>query len=181
MEPHVSMDTRYIGAWHEVNARIAQRQNSIAIYVSLVSAISAAVLVSDDKIQASTQALIYCIPVVSMFFAFLNMKHELTISNLRSFIRHCENMNAGGDVGYNSSTIWIDKANKYRSFHDAACSILIAVCNGISAYIIYNKYPQTFRWDSWFSFFLVIFTMAPMLMVFYPTINRYRNKTQSVA
>lgn len=146
----VSMNYRYAGAWHEVNARIAQRQNALNIYVSLASGI-VGILFAASRTATS---FVWLLPVISVAFAFLNYKHDVTIALLRRFMAECERHNLDKHpslamVGYNSSAFYMKLADGARKFHDLSSAALILLFNAIGAVVAYKSAPDNFVHSTW--------------------------------
>ncbi len=73
-------------------------------------------------------------PVISVLFGFLNLKHDRTIAVLRAFMADCEKLGAAQSLdlpGYNSDNHYRKHADTYRNFHDYAAVMLICIFNGI--------------------------------------------------
>lgn len=157
------MNYRYAGAWHEVNARIAQRQNALNIYVSLASGIVGIVFATGTTPAgraSSHTAFVWLLPVISVAFAFLNYKHDVTIALLRRFMAECERHNREKNpelvlLGYNSSEFYMTVADSARKFHDLSSAALVLLFNVIGAVVAYVASPDSFA-----------HSMAPMVMYF---------------
>ena len=152
------MNYRYAGAWHEVNARIAQRQNALNIYVSLASGIVgilfAASHASEGRLSNNTPTFVWLLPVISVAFAFLNYKHDVTIALLRRFMAECEQLNLDRHpelilMGYNSSDFYMTLADGARKFHDVSSAALILLFNVIGAVVAYTSAPDNFAHSAW--------------------------------
>lgn len=145
----VDANYRFIAAYQEVNARVTQRQQALALYISIIVSLLAA-LVALRPIGTTPPApiewLILGFPVASICFAFLNFKAEKAITNLRKYLSVLERL---GDAhlalpSYNTDPEWSASANHARRFHDYAVAILIAAGNiaGLSA--AFAIYPSRF-------------------------------------
>lgn len=146
----VSMNYRYAGAWHEVNARIAQRQNALNIYVSLASGI-VGILFAASRTASS---FVWLLPIISVAFAFLNYKHDVTIALLRHFMAECEQHNQDKHpgltlLGYNSSEFYAKRADGARRYHDLSSAALILLFNAIGAVVAYAAAPDNFAHSAW--------------------------------
>lgn len=144
----VWMNYRYVSAWSEVNARIAQRQNAVNIFVTLSTAIVTVLLTSRrTEMPLDPNLFSLLIPVVSLVFGFLNYKHDKTIALLRDYMAECEthNSNELKLLAYNSSKKYRKYADEARSFHDYSCAGLIVIFNGLGVYVAYQTYPDVFR------------------------------------
>jgi hypothetical protein len=132
----VDANYRYIAAAQEANARIAQRQQSLTLFVTMVLSHIAAMVAlgnrsADHELGASW--LVLGIPLASICLLFLNYKSEAALSNLRSFLSELERL---GDAhrrlpSYNTHARWALSANKARRFHDFASAALVAGGHGI--------------------------------------------------
>ena len=159
----VSMNYRYAGAWHEVNARIAQRQNALNIYVSLASGIVGILFASGQAAGArvaNAMSFVWLLPVISVAFAFLNYKHDMTIALLRRFMAECERQNLDKHphlalVGYNSSEFYMSRADSARKFHDLSSAALVLLFNAIGVVIAYSASPHG-----------IVHSVAPMVVYF---------------
>ena len=93
----VDANYRFIAANQEVNARITQRQQALALYVSLVVSLLAVLVALRPAAGAKeppVEWLILGFPVASLCLAFLNYMAERAISNLRTFIAVLEQLEA---------------------------------------------------------------------------------------
>jgi hypothetical protein len=138
---HVAANYRYIAAYNEVTARIAQRQQSLVFYASLVFGLLAALLASrkaDGSAGASSFWILYGFPIASACLTLLNFKYELTIANLRRFLAELERFNNTELVlpSFNISPQWARQANAGRRYHDYASALLIAAGNGVALGIV---------------------------------------------
>lgn len=145
----VDSNYRYIAAANEVNARITQRQQALALYVTLVVSLLAALVamrpsqgISDPPIEW----LILGFPVASISFSFLNYKSEVTLSNLRSYLSKLEKLDVElpSLPAYNSDPAWSIGANKGRRFHDYASALLAIGGNAIGLGAAWKIYPSRF-------------------------------------
>ncbi|MGC4060882.1 MAG: hypothetical protein QM749_08520 [Aquabacterium sp.] len=155
----VDANYRFIAAYNEVNARIAQRQQALALYVSIVIGLLAATVAlrpSGTAPQAPVEWLVLGFPVASICFAFLNYKAELAITNLRTYLSVLEQL---GDAhttlpSYNTDPQWSLGANEARRFHDYTVAVLVAAGNfvglGANAAIFPTRFAQapTFMYAS---------------------------------
>jgi len=151
------MNYRYAGAWHEVNARIAQRQNALNIYVSLASGI-VGILFAAGRTAAGGRgnhaSFVWLLPIISVAFAFLNYKHDVTIALLRRFMAECEQLNRDKHaeltlLGYNSSDFYMARADSARKFHDLSSAALVLLFNAIGAVVAYTSSPDNFAHSAW--------------------------------
>lgn len=129
--PVVDANYRFIAAYQEVNARVTQRQQALAMYVSIVISLLAAVVAlrpAAGSADVPAEWLILGFPVASLCFAFLNHQAERAITNLRTFLSTLERL---GDMhqqlpSYNTDPKWSHGANSARRFRDYAASLLVA-------------------------------------------------------
>jgi hypothetical protein len=142
----VDANYRFIAAYQEVNARIVQRQQGLALYVTLVVSLLAALVALRPPVGGTppVEWLILGFPVASVFLALLNYKSERTITNLRSFLSHLEQIGDAHRIlpSYNTEPRWATTANKARRFQDVATTILAAGINTIGLGAAWKIYPQ---------------------------------------
>ncbi len=143
----VDANYRFIAAYQEVNARINQRQQALALYVTLVVSLLAALVAlkpSGNGISAPVEWLVAGFPVASVSLAFLNYKAERAITNLRRFLSALERLEDAHEIlpSYNTHPSWSTGANKARRFHDYAAAILVAGGNAIGLGAVSNIYPE---------------------------------------
>ena len=127
---YVDANYRYIAAYQEINARITQRQQALALYVTLVVSLLASMLAlrpSEGSAWLPVEWLILGFPVSAMCLAFLNHKAERAITNLRQFLSALEKLQGAHEVlpSYNTHSRWSQDANKARRFHDYAAAVLV--------------------------------------------------------
>ncbi|MDR7307407.1 hypothetical protein [Rhodoferax saidenbachensis] len=146
----VDANYRFIAAYQEVNARINQRQQALALYVTMVVSLLAA-LVALKPVPGAKETpvewLLLGFPVASVCLAFLNYKAERAISNLRSFMAELEQLgNAHLSLpSYNTEARWADGANHARRFHDLATTCLALGGNALGFCAAWQMYPL--RWQ----------------------------------
>jgi hypothetical protein len=170
---YVAMNYRYSSAWNEVNARIAQRQNAINIYVTLSTAIIAVLFTSTGRVPTTPEDLrvdprifSLLIPVVSLVFGFLNFKHDRTIAILRSFLADCESIGPkSGLLTYNISTRFKPHADKTRKYHDFACMVLIFSFNAIGLLVTHEAFPTVFGWSGYPVFVYILVGLFSMWLI----------------
>ena len=168
----VDANYRFIGAYQEVNARIAQRQQALALYATLVVSLLAALVAlkpSEGKGAVPVEWLLLGFPVASVCLAFLNYKAERAITNLRRFLSALERLdNAHENLpSYNTHPQWADGANKARRFHDYASAVLVAGGNAIGLGAVITIYPQRIAetpitW--WLSVAIAAFAVSILLL-----------------
>ncbi len=140
MPEHVSANYRYISTYNEVNARIAQRQQALNIFITLFIGLLAA-LVGIHGFYGEApyvEWLLLGFPVASTSLTLLNFKNERLITNLRRYLSELEQLSSAEPVlpAYNTDRKWITEASRARRFYDYACAILIAAstCVAIGAF-----------------------------------------------
>jgi hypothetical protein len=188
----VSANYRYIAAYNEVNARIAQRQQALAIYITLVIGLITA-LVASKRIEVqnslTSEWLLYGFPVASACLVLLNYKYEGTLSNLRQYLSELESINnINMDLpSFNTETRWAVGANKARRFHNFACAVLIAASNAIALGVFCRIYPQHFQTNLiaiWITGIVAFVSVAVFLFLdrlsYKPNKIKFRNTKQAV-
>lgn len=142
----VDANYRFIAANQEVNARIVQRQQALALYVTLVVSLLAALVAlrpAPGTAEPPIEWLLLGFPVASICLAFLNYKAERAISNLRTFLSVLERLDDAHKVlpSYNTEPRWAEGANKARRFHDLATTMLATGGNAIGLGAAWKIYP----------------------------------------
>lgn len=142
----VDANYRFIAASQEVNARINQRQQALALYVTLVVSLLAALVAlkpTEGKGTVPAEWLLLGFPVASLCLAFLNYKAERAITNLRRFMSILERLDNAHESlpSYNTHPEWAVVANQARRFHDYAAAVLVAGGNAIGISAAANIYP----------------------------------------
>jgi hypothetical protein len=143
----VDANYRFIAAGQEVNARIQQRQQALALYVTLVVSLLAALVAlksTDARAAVPVEWLVLGFPVSSICFAFLNYKAERAITNLRRFMSRLEQLNDADKIipSYNTHPEWAIGANKARRFHDYASAVLVIGGNVVGLGAVVSIYPE---------------------------------------
>lgn len=143
---HVDANYRFIAASQEVNARIQQRQQALALYVTLVVSLLAALVAlrpGEGRGPVPAEWLLLGFPVASLCFALLHYKAERTITNLRRFLSTLEQADDAHLhlPSYNTHPEWALAANKARRFHDYAAAVLVAGGNTIGLGAALHLYP----------------------------------------
>lgn len=128
--PIVDANYRFIAGYQEINARIAQRQQAMALYVTLIVGLLAALVAlrpTTDTQSAPVEWLILGFPAAAVCFAFLNYKAEGAITNLRIFLAALERLGEADKTlpSYNADPRWSQDANRARRFHDYAAALLV--------------------------------------------------------
>ena len=143
----VDANYRFIAANQEVNARIAQRQQALTLYVTLTVSLLAALVAlkpGEGGGKLPIEWLVLGFPVASTCLAFLNYKAERSITNLRHFLSALERLgNAHESLpSYNTDPKWAMGANKARRFQDFAAAVLVAGGNAIGLGAVIKIYPE---------------------------------------
>lgn len=117
----VDANYRFIAAYQEVNARVTQRQQALALYISLVVSLLAVLVAlrpAGGGKEPPVEWLIIGFPVASLCLAFLNYKAERAISNLRTFLSVLEQLDNAHEhlPSYNTDPQWSHGANRARPF-----------------------------------------------------------------
>ncbi len=168
----VDANYRFIAAYQEVNARINQRQQALALYVTLVVSLLAALVAlksGEDSTDVPVEWLIAGFPVASICLAFLNYKAERAITNLRRFLSALEQLHNAHDElpSYNTHPTWAQGANKARRFHDYATAVLVAGGNLIGLGAVVTIYPERIA-DTpialWLSIFIAVISLIILLV-----------------
>jgi hypothetical protein len=143
----VDANTRFMAGYHEVNARIVQRQHALALYVTLLVGLLAALVALRSTAAAHAapvEWLVLGFPAVALCFAFLNYKAERALTNLRTFLAALERLGDADKVlpSYNADPRWSQDANKARRFHDYAAAVLVGGGNIVGLGAARAIYPQ---------------------------------------
>jgi len=144
---HVDANYRFIAASQEVNARIQQRQQALALYVTLVVSLLAALVAlkpGEGRSPIPAEWLLLGFPVASVCLAFLNYKAERAITNLRRFMSALEQLENAHEhlPSYNTHPTWAVGANQARRYHDYAAAMLVAGGNAVGLGAVLKIYPQ---------------------------------------
>lgn len=170
---HVSANYRYIAAYNEVNARIAQRQHALSLYITLVIGLIAA-LVASKQLEGQNgllvEWLVYGFPIASACLTLLNYKYERTLANLRHYLSEleCLNNSDANLPGYNTQPKWAARANEARRFHDFACAVLVGGANTIALGAFYRIYPEHFQLGSlaiWVTSLVTLLSVVVLLLI----------------
>lgn len=143
----VDANYRFIAAYNEVNARIAQRQQALGLYVSLTLGLLAVLVAL--RPEAGRQALpvewlALGFPVTSVALVFLSYKAERALTNLRRFLSQLERLNDAhlNLPSYNTDPRWTHGANRARRYHDYASATLAATANALAIATVYGIHPE---------------------------------------
>ncbi|WP_066335544.1 hypothetical protein [Azohydromonas lata] len=166
----VDANYRFIAANQEVNARITQRQQALALYVSLVVSLLAVLVAlrpTPGSREPPVEWLIFGFPVASLCLAFLNYMAERAISNLRSFLSVLEQLEDAHRQlpSYNTDPRWSRGANQARRFRDIATAILVLGGNAAGLGAALAMYPQRFGAAPGFLYLACALVVASVLGV----------------
>ncbi|MFL9610491.1 hypothetical protein ACW4YW_12120 [Methylobacillus pratensis] len=166
----VDANYRFIAAYQEVNARIAQRQQALALYVTLMVSLLAALVAlrpSPSDHAPPVEWLILGFPVASICLAFLNYKAECAITNLRTFLSSLEKLDAAHErlPSYNTDPLWSRSANKARRFHDYAAAVLVAGGNIAGLGAAQAIYPQRLSTEPAFLYIAATLSLVSFIIV----------------
>ncbi|MFC0350979.1 hypothetical protein [Undibacterium danionis] len=168
----VDANYRFIAAYNEVNARITQRQQALALYVTLVVSLLAALVAlksGEARGEVPVEWLMLGFPVASLSLAFLNYKAERAITNLRRFLSALEQLGDAHESlpSYNTHQKWAIGANKARRFHDYASAVLVAGGNLIGLGAVVKIYPHRVADSSlalWLSILIAVAAVLAILL-----------------
>ena len=166
----VDANYRFIAASQEVNARIAQRQQALALYVSLILSLLAALVAlrpATGMREPPIEWLTLGFPVSSICFAFLNYKAERAISNLRAFLSALERLGNAHETlpSYNTDPRWSNNANQARRFHDYAAVLLVAGGNAAGLGAALGIYQQRFADAPFFVYATILLVTFAMVIL----------------
>ncbi|CAG0954652.1 hypothetical protein MTYP_00389 [Methylophilaceae bacterium] len=169
----VDANYRFIAAYQEVNARIAQRQHALALYITLTVSLLAALVAlkpGEGSGQLPIEWLVLGFPVASTCLAFLNYKAERAITNLRHFLSTLERLGSAHESlpSYNTDPRWAMGANKARRFHDFAAAVLVAGGNAIGLGAVIKIYPDRMAENPlaiWITAAVAIFSFVALLLI----------------
>lgn len=176
---HVDANYRFIAAYQEVNTRIAQRHQALALYVTLVVSLLAA-LVALKPGEASSNLpiewLVLGFPVASTCLAFLNYKAERAITNLRHFLSTLERLDDAHTrlPSYNTDPVWAVGANKARRFQDYASAVLVAGGNAIGLGAVIKIYPERIAANQFVIWITAIIALASLFALLFMPAWSYR-------
>lgn len=166
----VDANYRFIAAYNEVNARIAQRHQALALYVSIVVSLLAATVAlrpGNGTASVPIEWLALGFPTASLCFAFLNYKAERAITNLRTFLSELEQLGGMHEQlpSYNTNPRWSRGANKARRFHDYSAVLLVASGNAIGLGAAKAIFPQRFIDAPFFMLLAVALALVAIVIV----------------
>lgn len=166
----VDANYRFIAAYQEVNARIVQRQQALALYVTLVVSLLAALVAlrpTPGAAEPPIEWLLLGFPVASICLALLNYKAERAISNLRTFLSTLERLDDAHKTlpSYNTEPRWAMGANKARRFHDLATTMLAAGGNAIGLGAAWKIYPLRLQDASVFFYASIALALVSLVVL----------------
>lgn len=167
---YVDANYRFIAANQEVNSRIVQRQQALALYVTLVVSLLAALVAlrpAPGGPLPPVEWLLLGFPVASTCLALLNYKAERAITNLRTFLSALEKLDDQHLKlpSYNTDPCWSSGANKARRFHDVATTLLAVGGNGIGMGAAWNIYPERIAASGLFVYSGVALTLVSLAVL----------------
>lgn len=169
----VDANYRFIAAYQEINARIAQRQQALALFVTLTVSLLAALVALKPGAGSNPlpiEWLVLGFPVASICLAFLNYKAERAITNLRQFLSELEQLENANEhlPSYNTDPKWAIEANKARRFHAFAAAVLVAGGNAIGLGAVIKIYPERMTDNPvivWLTVIIAIISVAALLWI----------------
>jgi hypothetical protein len=169
----VDANYRFIAANQEVNARIAQRQQALTLYVTLTVSLLAALVAlkpGEGSEKLPIEWLVLGFPVASTCLAFLNYKAERAISNLRQFLSALERLGDAHEIlpSYNTDPKWAMGANKARRFQDYAAAVLVVAGNAIGLGAVIKIYPEHMAANPaivWISITVAVISLIALLVI----------------
>lgn len=147
MQDHVTANYRYISAYNEINARIAQRQQGLNLYITLFIGLLAALVGIHGFYSAAAdhvEWLLLGFPVAAAGLTLLNFKNERLITNLRTYLSELEKLGEGNVPAYNLDERWIRHASSARRFYDYACAILVLASTAGAIGAFFVIFPNRF-------------------------------------
>jgi hypothetical protein len=173
MKSHVDANYRFIAAYQEVNVRIAQRQQALALYVTLTVSLLAALVAlkpGESSGKLPIEWLVMGFPVASVCLVFLNYMAERSMTNLRHFIATLERLDNAHEVlpSYHVDPIWTLAANKARRFHVFAAAVLVAGGNSIGLGAVIKIYPERIATNPaivWLTGGVAVASLLALLMI----------------
>lgn len=157
MTSQVDANYRFIAASNEVNARIAQRQQILGLYITLTLGLTAALVgLRAGGGTVPVELLALGLPIASFVFVLLNVRTEQALTNLRRFLGELERLGDAHTVlpSYNTEPRWALEANRARRLHNWAAALLVASGNSLALAVLWRTYPLQMAADSlalWFT------------------------------
>ena len=145
----VDANYRFIAAAQEANARIAQRQQALALYVTIALSLIAAMVALSRPVGGTADGgsmpwLLLGFPLASLCLWFLNFKSEAALANIRRFLSQLEQLNNAHErlPSFNTDHRWIDPANSARRYQDFASAALTAGSHAIAIAVALQTEPN---------------------------------------
>lgn len=145
----VDANYRFIAAAQEANARIAQRQQALALYVTIALSLIAAMVALSRPTGGATDGgsmpwLLLGFPLASLCLWFLNFKSEAALANIRRFLSQLEQLDNAHErlPSFNTDHRWIDPANSARRYQDFASAALTAGSHAIAIAVALQTEPN---------------------------------------
>lgn len=170
---HVTANYRFVGAYQEVNTRIAQRQQALTIYVSLSLSLLAALVALKPGISGLVvpiEWLVMGFPLASVFLVMMSYKSERALTNLRRFLCVLERLGNEDEKipSYNADPRWSTDANHARQFQDYAAALLVLGGNLIGLGAAAKIYPMRFAENPvamWIAALLAMVSFFSLLLI----------------
>jgi hypothetical protein len=131
----INLETRYLGAWQEINARLQSRQSVSVAFATIAWAVLGYTISSYTQPEPTHYIWIgLLLPVVSLAYSSWLIHNDLTIGILSKFCSECEMWDYKDDHNKNPSWHspdqgWMSMALKYRKLSDYGFLIIIvATC-----------------------------------------------------
>ena len=170
---YVEANYRFIAAYQEVNVRIAQRQQALALYVTLIASLLAVMVAlkpSQNSSDFPVEWLALGFPIASICLVFLQYMSERAIANLRHFLSVLEHLDNADErlPSYHLNPTWSLAANKARRFHVFAAAVLVAGSNTIGLGTIIKVYPERMAENAlilWFTAIVAAGSVIALLVI----------------
>ena len=123
-------DTKYLGAWGEISARIQAREHVLSLFVAFTAVAVSLSLTTDAQLD-------FTLPIgyVALATALLSRHHDLVIGNLRRFQNEISTLSADEKSSPEYTTAgYLGRAVKERSKREYAQVLIIALGGVASLY-----------------------------------------------
>jgi hypothetical protein len=182
---YVEANYRFIAAYQEVNVRIAQRQQALALYVTLIASLLAVMVALKSSQNISdfpVEWLAFGFPVASICLVFLQYMSERAIANLRHFLSVLEHLDNADQrlPSYHLNPTWSLAANKARRFHVYAAAVLVAGSNAIGIGTIIKVYPERMAENAFVLWITAIVAVGSVIALLVIPRWAYQPEAQSV-
>lgn len=132
---HVDLNTRYLGAWSEINARLQARQLVLVAFAPLaIGGVTVALGISSDTRPDAAGWMAMLLPLLALSFALWTYHNDAIIGLLGAVCRECERQcDAGGHrepplpAFHTPEQRWIVHGLGYRRLVDWGLALLFAV------------------------------------------------------